>query len=301
MICSWIFKLVHASIAQSIMHLDRAQAVWEDLQRRFAQCDAQKIAILQNEIFNLKQGSLSVNDYYTRCRTLWEQMNTLRPLPVCKCVPRCSCDLVDGVRKERETDQIIRFLQGLNDDFNNLKSNVLVLDPLPEVYKVFVMAEKVERQNALANLTLGNNEVSQANAVQSEHAPNEYDMVAAMNSSYNSRRTSNSNKGAKCTYCGMSGHTVDKYFKKHEYPPGWIPGFKAKGKQTATTSSSSTVLEPVLSETTSAQLGKLISLLQTHIAKSPSANTTAAVSLIPKFEQDNSADEGCPWEDSWFG
>ncbi|XP_031111968.1 uncharacterized protein LOC116015940 [Ipomoea triloba] len=82
MICSWIFKSVHASIAQSIMHLDKATDVWEDLQRRFSQCDAQKIAAVQNEIYNLKQGTLSVNEYYTRCRTLWEEMNALRPLPV---------------------------------------------------------------------------------------------------------------------------------------------------------------------------------------------------------------------------
>ena len=24
-----------------------------------------------------------------------------------------------------------------------------------------------------------------------------------------------------CTYCGMSGHTVDKCYKKHGYPPGY--------------------------------------------------------------------------------
>ncbi|XP_019176859.1 PREDICTED: uncharacterized protein LOC109172164 [Ipomoea nil] len=212
MVCSWIFKSVHAFIAQSVMHLDKARDFWEDLRRRFSQCDAQKISALQNEIFNLKQGALSVNEYYTKCRTLWEEMNALRPIPVSK----CSCDLVDEIRKERDTDQIIRFLQGLNDDFNSFKSNVLILDPLPEVYKVFVMAEKLERQSALANMTLGSFETSQANVVH-----NEQEMIAAMNS-YSGKRSGNLNKGAKCTYCGMNGHTVDKCFKKHGYPPGWI-------------------------------------------------------------------------------
>ncbi|XP_031095197.1 uncharacterized protein LOC115999489 [Ipomoea triloba] len=228
MICSWIFKSVHASIAQSIMHLDKA-TMYGKTCRGFSQCDAQKIAAVQNEIYNLKQGTLSVNEYYTRCRTLWEEMNALRPLLVCKCDPKCSCELVDGIRKDRDIDQVIRFLQGLTDDYNNLKSNVLVSDPLPEVYKVFTMAEKLERQIALANLDLGKLEVGQANAVA---VHNEHELVAAVNS-YSGRNSANQNKGAKCTHCGMSGHTVDKCFKKHGYPPGWIPGYKTRGKHIA--------------------------------------------------------------------
>ncbi|XP_019166544.1 PREDICTED: uncharacterized protein LOC109162279 [Ipomoea nil] len=137
------------------MHLDNAREVWEDLRQRFAQRDAEKIFAIQNEIYNLKQGNRTVNEYYTNCCTVWEEMNALRPLPICKCIPKCSCDVVDEIRKERDTDKVIRFLQGLGDDYSNLKSNVLVLDPLPEVYKVFVMAEKIERQIALTNMTLG--------------------------------------------------------------------------------------------------------------------------------------------------
>ncbi|XP_019152375.1 PREDICTED: uncharacterized protein LOC109149170 [Ipomoea nil] len=182
MICSWIFKSVHPSIAQSVMHLDNAKSIWEDLRRRFSQQDAHKISSLQSEIYGLKQGSLSVSDYYTRCRTLWEEMNTLRPFPLCKCDPRCSCDLADIIRKERDTDQVIRFLQGLNDDYNSLKSNVLVLDPLPEVYKIFVMVEKLERQITLTNLSLAGPEVVQANAVQGSMND---EIIAVVHGSFN--------------------------------------------------------------------------------------------------------------------
>ncbi|XP_019184865.1 PREDICTED: uncharacterized protein LOC109179842 [Ipomoea nil] len=134
-VCSWILRSVIPSIAQSVMHMDKAKDIWNDLRRRFSQRDAHRISFLQNNINNLRQGTMSVNDYYTKCRTLWEEMNSLRPLPVCKCEPRCTCDLLDEIRKDREIDQIIRFLQGLNDDYNSLKSGVLVLDPLPEMHK----------------------------------------------------------------------------------------------------------------------------------------------------------------------
>ncbi|XP_031112137.1 uncharacterized protein LOC116016114 [Ipomoea triloba] len=53
-ICSWIFKSLHPSIAQSVMHFEKAKDIWEDLRRRFVQCDAQRISILQNDIYSLK-------------------------------------------------------------------------------------------------------------------------------------------------------------------------------------------------------------------------------------------------------
>lgn len=307
MVCSWIYRSVISSIAQSIMHIHIAKEVWEDLRRRFSQCDAQKISILQNDINNLKQGNMSVNDYYTKCRTLWEEMNSLRPVPVCRCKPRCNCncEVFAQILEERETDRVIRFLQGLNDEFSNLKSNVLVLDPLPEVYKIFVMAEKVERQNNFSNLNLNSLEINHANAVhQSQDITNE--VVAAVNS-YNGKRTGNTNRNAKCTFCGMNGHTIEKCFKKHGYPPGWVPGYRSKGKQADT-------INPSLSSSESSgstldrmeRMERLIFNLQNQIgqASTDRSRTTAAVSLIPKFSEEDSTDEvldsGQSWDDSWF-
>ncbi|XP_019151775.1 PREDICTED: uncharacterized protein LOC109148480 [Ipomoea nil] len=198
MVCSWIFKAVHPSIAQSVMHLDKADEVWEDLRRRFAQYDAQRISALQNEIYGLKQNSMTVSEYYTKCRTMWEEMNTLRPLP------------------ERDVNQVIRFLQGLNNEYGSLKSNILVLDPLPEVYKIYVMDEKLERQiNAVSLNTM---DFSQANAVQSPQTSTD-DLVATVNT-YNARKFTSNGSGnkPKCIFCGMNGHTIDKCYKKHGYP-----------------------------------------------------------------------------------
>lgn len=30
-------------------------------------------------------------------------------------------------------------------------------------------------------------------------------------------------RSAYCTYCNMPGHTVDRCYKKHGYPPGYKP------------------------------------------------------------------------------
>ncbi|XP_019189518.1 PREDICTED: uncharacterized protein LOC109183945 [Ipomoea nil] len=199
-----------------------------NLMRRFSQRDAHRISFLQNDINNLTQGDMSINDYYTKCQTLWEEMNTLRPLPICKCQPRCSCDLLDQIRLDREIDHVIRFLQGLNEEYNTLKSRILVLDPLPEMHKVLVMAEKHERQLIVTNLSSGNLSFTHANAVHTGQN-NEEEMAAVVNFSNfsNGRRVTqsggNNRNLARCTFCGMTGHTIEKCYKKHGYPPGWVP------------------------------------------------------------------------------
>ncbi|XP_019150566.1 PREDICTED: uncharacterized protein LOC109147362 [Ipomoea nil] len=91
------------------------------------------------------------------------------------------------------------------------------------------MAEKFERQLSVTNLSL---QINHANAVQNDQNSAE-EVVAAVNY-YNGKNNMNSgggNKNAKCTYCGMVGHTVEKCYKKHGYPPRWIPSYKSKGKQ----------------------------------------------------------------------
>ncbi|XP_019169576.1 PREDICTED: uncharacterized protein LOC109165318 [Ipomoea nil] len=281
LVCSWLFKSVHPQIAQSIMHLENGKDIWEDLRRRFSQRDAQRISILQNDIYNMKQGSLSVNDYYTKSRTLWEEMNNLRPIPVCK----CTCNLVDEIRKEREVDQVIRFLQGLNDDYSTLKSHVLVLDPLPEVYKVFVMAEKLERQINLTNLNLESLDSIHSNAVHDNQGSINGDHVGAVLNNFNGKR--NNASKPKCTFCGMLGHTVDKCYKKHGYPPGWIPGYKSKGKQVAAMNTNGTDLG-----VTAEQMQKIMAFIESQSQSAPKVNTSAAVALVPKFDEMKSTDEG---------
>ncbi|XP_019162024.1 PREDICTED: uncharacterized protein LOC109158594 [Ipomoea nil] len=256
MICSWIFKSLHPSIVQSVMHFDKPGDIWEDLRRRFSQRDAQRISILQSVIHSLKQRSLSINEYYTKCRTLWEQMNNLRPIPLCKCTPKCSSDLAEVIR-----------------------------NPLPEVYKVFVMAEKLDRQIALRNLTLGNLDLNQSNAV---HSNASEETVAA--SSYNGRKFNGGAK-EKCAYCGMTGHTVVRCYKKHGFPPSSVQGYKSRSKQPVTAS----VLNNSDLGITSEQLQKLILVLQnqpTQPSGSSSSNLAAAIALTPKFDELHTDNEG---------
>ncbi|XP_019198085.1 PREDICTED: uncharacterized protein LOC109191867 [Ipomoea nil] len=228
-VCAWILKSLNSTIAESVLYFEIAEDIWNALKKRYSQADLHKIAEIQNEIYRNTQGNKSINEYFTRCNALWEQLNAVRPLLVCECVPRCACKLMSKIRKEREDDQVIRFLKGLNDEFETIKSGVLVMDPVPNMEKVLNMALKLERK-LNCSTHHKNKEITQANVVQNVTS-NEHNIVAVA-TSFNKKKFNNygGKNVPKCTFCGMSGHTVEKCFKKHGYPPGWIPGYKSKNK-----------------------------------------------------------------------
>ncbi|XP_019432863.1 PREDICTED: uncharacterized protein LOC109339801 [Lupinus angustifolius] len=64
-VISWITRSVSPSISQSILWIDNAHEVWEELGEIFSQGNLIRIAELQESIANLRQGGLYVNNYFT--------------------------------------------------------------------------------------------------------------------------------------------------------------------------------------------------------------------------------------------
>ncbi|XP_019172498.1 PREDICTED: uncharacterized protein LOC109167882 [Ipomoea nil] len=164
-VCSWILKSLSSSIAETVLYYEIAADIWKALKKRYTQADPHRIAELQNQIYRNTQGNLTVNEYFTKCTALWEKLNAMRPILLCECPPRCTCNLLTKMQKERADDRVIRFLDGLNDDFEIIKSGVLVMDPIPDMEKVLNMALKLERK-LNSSIVQRNDDLVQANAVQ---------------------------------------------------------------------------------------------------------------------------------------
>jgi len=54
MVLGWIHRSIDDSILQSILWIDRASEVWQDLHDRFSQADIFSVSDLQEEIFRLQ-------------------------------------------------------------------------------------------------------------------------------------------------------------------------------------------------------------------------------------------------------
>jgi hypothetical protein len=144
---SWILNSVSDSIAQSLVFMENVVDVWNDLKERFSQGDLVRIAELQQKIYALKQDWQSVTECYSALKLLWEELELYLPISACTCRERCSCDAMRAARTNHTLLHVVRFLTGLNENFTVVKSQILLMDPLPPLNKVFLwffnMSDKV--------------------------------------------------------------------------------------------------------------------------------------------------------------
>lgn len=243
---SWILNCVSPAIAQTIIFLENALDVWIDLKERFAKTDRIRVPNLRVEINNLKQGNKSVLDYFTELRGLWEELNSHRTIPSCTCAQQCRCDVMRSAREFRLEDQIIQFLTGLNEKIYVIKTQVLLLDPLPSINKVYSMVVQEEHNNIyVLSQPDSNSTIDEANRL-----VNAYDSRKFAGKSSNSYGGASNNKkdGRVCTFCHRTGHTIDVCYRKHGFPPNFTK------KQTSANASNAADTQNVMNTGTEGSL-----------------------------------------------
>lgn len=95
------------------------------------------ISDLQEEIYLLKQDDDSITSYFTRLKFLIHELHNFHPIPSRAYVVACSCTLILTIKGYREGDYVIRFLKGLNKQYSAVRSNIMMMDPLLDLDKVF--------------------------------------------------------------------------------------------------------------------------------------------------------------------
>ena len=232
MVVSWIVHSVATSIRKSVLWMDKAEDIWRDLRSRYSQGDLLRISDLQQEASTLKQGALTITEYFTRLRVIWDEIENFRPDPVCTCNIRCSCSVSAIIGQRKLEDRAMQFLRGLNEQYTNIRSHVLLMDPIPPISKIFSYVAQQERQllgNSSPNLTFESKEIS-INAARSicefcgraGHTENVCYKKHGMPLNHEARNKTYGGRKS-CTHCGKMGHTVDVCYRKHGYPPGYKP------------------------------------------------------------------------------
>ncbi|KAL0395631.1 UNVERIFIED_CONTAM: Retrovirus-related Pol polyprotein from transposon RE2 [Sesamum calycinum] len=115
-----------------------------DLEERYGTCNGPLLYQLQREITTLSQGSMSVVDYYTKLRKVWDELEVLMPTPQCTC-NGCTCGLSKKVADLALFTQLMQFLMGLGEIFH-VRNQLLVMDPIPSVNRAYSMVQSVEKQ-----------------------------------------------------------------------------------------------------------------------------------------------------------
>ena len=219
MVRCWILKSLKENIAGSLMNMKSAKDLWDEIAERYAQSNAPQIYQLKKELNDLEQNEMSVCDYYCKLRSYWDQLDDLEGIPECSCgaMSKCSCDIEKKMLQMQERGRLNDFLMGLNGRYENMRGNILGMDPLPSVNRAYHLVQQIELQKQMTYCFQSTPESSALAANRQSHSLRP--LINFQKKDYKKIRMEKLSK--KCDHCGMKGHVQEECYKLIGYPADW--------------------------------------------------------------------------------
>ncbi|OWM78115.1 hypothetical protein CDL15_Pgr014934 [Punica granatum] len=85
MIVSWIFNHLDEELQNFVVGAKNAKILWDDLRERFSQGNESRIHQLKTDICLLRQDKKSVSEYYSKLKSLWDELELYLDLRACTC------------------------------------------------------------------------------------------------------------------------------------------------------------------------------------------------------------------------
>ncbi|KAB5533745.1 hypothetical protein DKX38_016831 [Salix brachista] len=139
-------------------------------------------------------------------------------------MPECSCGQMKVLIDRYQQDCVIQFLMGLNESYSNVRDQIMLMDPIPQVSKVFSLVQQQEKQHQM----LLNTPAIESMALFAKNASAPFKPFSRTycphckiqgHSVEDCFKLGNS-KPPICSHCNMSGHLAGKCYKLVGYPPG---------------------------------------------------------------------------------
>ncbi|KAL0295023.1 UNVERIFIED_CONTAM: hypothetical protein Sradi_6856000 [Sesamum radiatum] len=139
------FAWSRAELAEAFMHVESSCELWLEQQAWFGESNSPLIYQLQREIGQVTQGNMSITEYYTKLKKLWNELMCLAPTPKCTC-SGCTCGASKDMAEMHSSNQLMQFLVGLNGVYDQARGQILLLEPLPSVTKAYSMLFRMGKQ-----------------------------------------------------------------------------------------------------------------------------------------------------------
>ncbi|XP_019250863.1 PREDICTED: uncharacterized protein LOC109229763 [Nicotiana attenuata] len=141
MVISWLTNSLSLDIAESVQYSETAESIWKQLNNRYGIVSGTKVFEIKRELSSTYQGSLDVASYFNKLKKLWDELEIMRSSHA----NACNCAAKEGLQKEKEEDKVHQFLLGLNEVYVGVRSNILMMHPLPSldsIYNILLQDEK---------------------------------------------------------------------------------------------------------------------------------------------------------------
>ncbi|KAL6213315.1 hypothetical protein ACLB2K_012762 [Fragaria x ananassa] len=211
---TWLISAMSKNMSKSVIHCKEARGMWLELEDRFNQTNSVALFHIESSIHKCEQGSNSVTTFYTNLKGMWDEKDALCSFP------SCTCEAAAEIKTFMETQKTMKFLMGLNESFEQTRSNIIGMDPLPSLSKTYAIVLRQEKQSEVAADKATAMPESAAFSVKGLGRETSLIEKEAADTSVNSVRRGNRDVrrpeggGRYCEKCDMTNHST-KYCRAH--------------------------------------------------------------------------------------
>ncbi|XP_073131661.1 uncharacterized protein [Henckelia pumila] len=138
---------------------------------------------------------MSVAVYFTKLKGLWDELSSYNDLPI------CTCGAMKKVEEREQRGRVMQFLMGLNESYSAVRGQIILMQPLSSVGKVYSMVLNEEKQRDL---------------IVSKEAM----LVDTRKNHYGSNPSHKAKMKLHCGNCNGNNHTIDRCYYLHGFPTG---------------------------------------------------------------------------------
>ena len=129
MVFSWIVDNIENDIISDFAHHQTAKALWDSLAVTFeSKADKYLIYDLEEKVITIRQGNLDLETYYRKLHGLWVDIDRCQKQPV-----TCCDKGIGQYRVHSNEKRLIKFLTGLNQEYDFVRREILKEEPYPSV------------------------------------------------------------------------------------------------------------------------------------------------------------------------
>lgn len=204
-VLSWIINSIDKTLVESFIFIDTAFELWKEIKERYGQSNLPQLFDLHRSLFFMEQHDDSVASYYCKKKRVWDELQSLEGVPDCSCgaISNCSCGILHKFVEADNKMKLIQFLSGINPSYDQVKVNILSMDPPPTLNRAYQILQQVERQNHNSSSATNTSSVSAFQV----HSGNASKFQA------NKRDFKRPKLERFCDNCKKKGHTIDQCFK----------------------------------------------------------------------------------------
>lgn len=112
---SWLLNSIAKDLYDNFLYASSAHELWTVLQTRYGDNNG-VLFYLRKETCNIKQGNLTVSQYFTKIQHLQDELSSLKPFP------SCSGETAKALKDYIMSMRLLRFLMGLNEIYEHVRS-----------------------------------------------------------------------------------------------------------------------------------------------------------------------------------